>query len=233
MNQPMRSYSLKPSEKELINEALVLEGEYVMNQAVNKTINNLKAHGFQVEYFNNREEAIKLALKDISIKESVGFGSSVTVEELGIFAHIAKRQYKVFNPNKANNPQTRESLLEKAAAANVYICSTNGITEEGQLINIDATGNRLSSMLYGHKRVFIFAGVNKISKNYKTAMDRIKNVACIRNIRRLNYDAPCKTLGKCVDCDSPDRICNATLVLDRCPKGQKLIVYLINESLGY
>jgi len=115
----------------------------------------------------------------------------------------------------------------------MLISGTNAITEGGSLINIDGTGNRLSGMLYGHKKTIIIAGVNKIAGNYEEAMLRIKNVACPANARRLNRNTPCAQLGKCMNCSSPERICKATLIIDRQPSGVPITIYLINEELGF
>lgn len=202
-----------------------------MIERIKNTMRNLEKNGFEVRYFENEFSAVDSLLKDISADESVGFGGSMTVSELGIYDKLVKQGSAVYWHQK--KPDDRAAELGRAATATVYLTGTNAITEDGRLVNIDGTGNRTSSMLFGHDRAYIIAGVNKIARNLDEAMIRIKNVACPKNAERLKLDTPCRHLGKCMNCDSPQRMCNATLILERQPKGVKVILYLINENLGY
>lgn len=205
-----------------------------MKEHIQTTIRNLERNGFTVSYFATKEEAKDALLFDIGQEESIGFGGSVTVDQMGIYESFAVRGNAVYwHWKEGSDPASKRELQMRAAFADVYISSTNSITEDGRLINIDGTGNRLASMLYGHKRNYIVAGINKISRNYEEAMIRIKNVSSPKNTERLNFDTPCRMLGKCMNCSSSKRICNATLILDRQPNGQKTIIYLINESIGF
>jgi L-lactate utilization protein LutB len=202
-----------------------------MKDQIQATIRNLEKNRFTVGYFEDVASAADSLLSEIAEGETVGFGGSMTVAESGIYERLEEHGNTVFWHWK--NTENRDELLLDAATANVYITGTNAITMDGRLVNIDGTGNRLSSLLYGHNRVYIMVGVNKIAGNLDEAMIRIKNIASPQNAERLKLDTPCRHVGKCMNCDSPQRMCSATLVLDRQPRSQKIIVYLINKSLGY
>ena len=123
--------------------------------------------------------------------------------------------------------------VAKANAAEVYISSANAITEDGEILNIDGRGNRLAAQVYGDKRLYIVAGVNKICPDFPSALDRARNQAAPPNCARLNLNTPCRADGKCHDCHSPSRICNALLVHWAPMRGMDTEVVLINEELGY
>lgn len=200
---------------------------------IKNTIENLQRNGFVVRFFEKSEDAITSLVSEIDKSESVGFGGSVTVDGLEIYEKLEEKGSPVYWHWKAAPDQNKNLIMVQAATANVYLSSTNAITEDGRLVNIDGTGNRLSSMLYGHQRLYVVAGVNKIAGSLDEAIIRVKNIASPMNAKRLGLDTPCRHLGKCMNCDSPQRICKATLILDRQPNAVKVIIYLINESLGY
>lgn len=203
------------------------------NPVVEKTIGNLERNGFTVRYFSNSMDAKNAIISEIHPDETVGFGGSVTVDRMGIYNALKDRGNPVFWHWYSANGEDRKEILRNAAISDIYLSGTNAITEEGSLVNIDGTGNRISSMLFGHKKVFLIAGVNKITRNYEEAILRIKNVASPPNARRLKRNTPCAELDKCMNCQSEDRICKATLIIDRQPGGVPITLFLIDESLGY
>lgn len=138
---------------------------------------------------------------------------------MGIYEALKEKGNTIYSHLHSTEGEDLKEILKNAANATVYFTSSNAITEAGVLINIDGTGNRLSSMLYGHEQVFVIAGVNKIVRNYEEAILRIKNVVAPSNAKRLNRNTPCAKLAKCMNCDSEDRICKATLIIDRQPGG--------------
>ena len=107
------------------------------------------------------------------------------------------------------------------------------ILPDGRIVNIDGFGNRLAATLYGPKKVYMIVGENKLADTLDAAMDRIKNVSCPRNAKRLNLKTPCAVLGRCTDCSSPDRMCHATLILDRKPNAHPMEILLVAQELGY
>ncbi len=203
-----------------------------MEESVLRTVEALKANGFEVMYFETQEAAKTALLADIDSGSTVGMGGSMTLQEMGIHALLKEQGNPIFW-HWLVAPEVRNAVRMSASHSDVYLSSTNALTEDGKLINIDGHGNRVASMVYGHKAVYIIAGVNKIAENFEAAHRRIKEVACPNNAKRLELDTPCRHTGKCNDCKSPQRMCNATVILDRNPGNAKFKIYLINETLGY
>jgi hypothetical protein len=131
--------------------------------------------------------------------------------------------------------RTRGGHEDKKASGNsdVLLTSTNAITETGQLVNIDHAGQRVAAMIFGPKKVIIIAGINKIVRDVDEALKRVKNVAAPMNAKRLNMNVPCAVTGTCTDCDSQDRMCNVTTIIERKPVHTRVIVMLLREELGY
>jgi len=192
--------------------------------------NSLKANGFNVEIFNSAEEAKKALLKEIDINESVAFGGSITLDGLGLYEELKSRGNEVYWHWKVED---KASERMKAATTDVYLTSTNALTLDGKLVNIDGAGNRVASMIFGHKRVYVLVGKNKICKDYEEAIKRIKNVAAPKNAKRLNTNTPCRFTGSCNDCNSPDRICNVEVILHKNPTGSNVNIFIIDEELGF
>ena len=195
---------------------------------IEKTIESLKARHFEVSHFATANEACDYLTEAIQ-NTTVGIGGSKTAEQLGLFDKLCAVGNEVFWHWKTPGFDT----LKKENDAEVYISSANAIAETGEILNIDGNGNRLAGLVFGKKRVYIVAGTNKICPDFDSALYRARNVAAVQNARRFPCKTPCKTDDKCHDCRSPQRICNALLVLWG-PMGlmQKVEVVLIDEELG-
>ncbi len=192
--------------------------------------NSLKENGFNVEIFETAEEVKEALLNEIDINESVAFGGSTTLEELGLYEELKERGNEVYWHWKVED-KVSERL--KAALTDVYLTSTNALTLDGKLVNMDGVGNRVASIAFGHKKVYVIVGKNKICKDYEEASKRIKNIAAPKNAKRLNTNTPCKFTGSCNDCSSPDRLCNVEIILHKNPTGANVNVYIVNEELGF
>ena len=157
---------------------------------------------------------------------SVGFGGSVTVQQMELYPRLSGHNRCVWHWEGGD--------LGDAANTQVYISSVNAIARTGELINIDGNCNRVASTLYGHQRVYLVAGVNKLAEDYDAALWRARNIAAPKNAQRLNRSTPCAAKGdRCYDCKSPDRICRALTVLWGKPMGvQEMELILIDEELG-
>lgn len=185
--------------------------------------------GFFVKLCADRTEAKALMLEDIG-QASVGFGGSVTVDKIGLYEALEERGNPVFWHWKSDAPD----ILDKAATTDVYVSSANAITMDGRLVNIDGRGNRVASHAFGHKKVLIALGRNKIVEGgIDEAIARIKNRACGPNACRLGLDTPCAVTFQCSDCRSLQRICAVTTITERPPSSQEYIIYLIGEDLGF
>lgn len=187
---------------------------------------NLEERGFAVRTFATKEAAADYLDSQID-GVSVGFGGSMTVQEMGLYPRLAAHNNAVWHWDKAG--------LEQAATTDVYISSVNGLAETGELINIDGTGNRVSSTLFGHEKVYFVVGKNKIAPDYDKALWRARNIASPKNAQRIGVQTPCAVKGdRCYDCKSPQRICRGLVVLWEKPKAiQTMEVILIDEELGY
>ena len=194
------------------------------------TLQNLTRRGFAARAFDTAAEAADYVASTIHGK-TVGIGGSLTVEALGLYERLT-RDNTVYWHWRTNDAETRR----QAALAQVYLSSANAIAETGEIINIDGAGNRVAATLYGHERVILIAGVNKIAPDAESAFWRARNIAAPLNAKRLNCQTPCALSKemKCYDCSSPDRICCGVVTMLRPLYGNgSTEVVLVNEALGY
>ena len=193
-----------------------------------KTIENLRRNGFEVTRCADAAEAADY-IAGILHGKTVGIGGSMTVRELGVYDRI-KDDNTVYWHMIVPGDET----LVSASNAEVYITGVNAVSEEGYLINIDGRGNRVAGTLMKKERVILVAGKNKLCGPFAEALDRARNVAAPLNAKRLDKKTPCAAGGRCFDCASPDRICNALVVLWKRPLWcERMEVVLIDEELGF
>lgn len=197
---------------------------------LNQVRKGLEKRGYTVYLFRTAQEARDYLLSAIAPHQSVGFGGSMTLKNMGLEQALQERGNSVYWHWTAED---KEDAQRKAAVADVYLTSANAVTKSGQIINVDGHGNRVAATLHGPGRVIFVVGRNKITENYDAAMDRIKNVVSPANAKRMNLDTPCAKTGRCMDCSSKQRICNVTVVLERRLMGYQMDVILVDEDLGY
>ena len=187
---------------------------------------NLEARGFSVSTFSTAAEAA--AYLDSAIDgTTVGIGGSMTVQQMGLHEKLAA--HNEVHWHWTDGPEARA----KAAHADVYITSANGLTENGEIINIDGAGNRVASTLYGHKRVYFIIGRNKLAPTYDEALWRARNIAAPKNAQRMGKKTPCAVKGdRCYDCKSPERICRSLVVLWGPSMSLDTEIVLVDEDLG-
>ena len=186
---------------------------------------NLEAHGFDVTYFDTAAEAVDYLDRKLDGK-AVGHGGSITLRDMGLIERLQRHA-------TVRSHWLGDSFAD-AAASSVYLTSVNGLAETGELINIDGTGNRVASTIFGHKELYLIVGVNKIAPDYDAALWRARNIASPKNAQRLGRKTPCAEKGdRCYNCNSPERICRALTVLWRKPNGIGYAeVVLVGEELG-
>lgn len=199
------------------------------------TIESLRKNGFTAQYFKNRNEAIVYIGELVKTANLIGIGGSMTIAELELPEFFKNLGKEVLNHNISGlNSQDKLNIMRKAILSDIYFSSTNAITIDGKLINIDATGNRVGSMLFGPKKVVIIAGRNKIVEgDVNQAIRRVKDWASPPNAKRLSFKTPCAETGFCADCNSPDRICRIITIIERKPRLTDFEIILINEDLGF
>lgn len=203
-----------------------------MQESVKKTIAALERNGIKATFFYDSSSAVNYLLENIDSSAKVGIGGSMTVKSLGIPELLAEKGNEVFFHWLESTPEGMDEARKNAARADIYISSTNALTEGGQLVNIDGVGNRVSSMIYGPKKVYVLCGINKLAKNLDAALQRIKDNA-YKNARRLKLNTPCATNEKCSDCSSPQRMCSVTTIINKRPSKTDLEVILVGQELGY
>ncbi len=191
----------------------------------------LEKNGFTVSVFATAEEASAYLNREIG-GLTVGMGGSMTIRELGLQESLGRHNL-VFS--HGYTPCDSGETMALAAKADVYILSANGIAgDTGEILNIDGTGNRVASSLYGHRKVYFLAGRNKVSPDFHSALDRVRNVVAPKNAQRLGRKTPCAAKAdRCYDCESPERICGALVVHYRKVRSMDMEVVLIDQDLGY
>lgn len=187
-------------------------------------ITTLKNKGYTVSEFATAAQAADYLDKQID-GVSVGIGGSVTIDSMGLYDRL--------NRHNTVHWHWKGGDATQAAVADAYLSSVNALAETGEIINIDGIGNRVASILYGHKKVYLIIGRNKIAPDFAAALDRARNVAAPLNAKRLGMNTPCVKTGRCMDCNSPQRICKELAVLWGCPMKADIEIVLIHENLGY
>ena len=187
---------------------------------------NLEARGFSVRTFATAAEAATYLNEAIDGK-TVGFGGSVTLQDMGLYELLGS--HNEVHWHWVNGPEERKAAM----GTQVYLSSANGLAETGEIINIDGSGNRVASTLYGHEKVYLVIGRNKLAPTYDEALWRARNIASPKNAQRLGRKTPCAVKGdRCYDCKSPERICRGLVVLWGPMMGMETEVILVDEDLG-
>lgn len=211
---------------------------------ITKTIENLKKNNMETFLVKTKEEAKALALSLIPEGAVCASGGSVTLKECAIVEAIKMGNYTYLDRNDPNlSNEEKEQMVLRAQTCDVYLSSSNAITEDGELYNVDGNSNRVSNLLFGPKNVIIVAGTNKIVKDLDEAVYRVKTIAAPLNCKRLGCDTYCAKEGKCVSlvfggnmpkgCNSDGRICVNYTVMSRQRKKDRVKVILVEEKLGY
>jgi hypothetical protein len=195
----------------------------------------LKKRKFDAAFFETPEEAKKFVLQQIKPEESVGIGGSITLrEKLKIVQEIRHRGNLVYDHWEADNEERRIELKRRHRSVDVFLSSTNALVSDGTLVNLDGGGNRVASLCSGPKRVIVVAGVNKLVESIDEGIKRTRNRAAVLRVLKSHFRTPCDGTGVCTDCNSPQRICSALLILMQKPADiEQFIVILVNENMGY
>ena len=209
-----------------------------MDAQIEVALRNLLANNFDARFAENSDTAKKIVSGSISKNTIVGIGDSATVRQIGIIEELEKKGVRVLNPfsrELTNDPAKtalRDNISRQIFSCDVFVCGTNAVTRDGKLVNIDAVGNRVASMIFGPRKVFIIAGKNKIVKDVDEALYRIKNLIAPFHARTKEFATPCAQTGKCGDCSAPKRICSVTSIIEKRPWRTEISVILVDEDLG-
>lgn len=216
-----------------------------MEQALQNAVKNLEKNGMKPYVVERKEEILPLLQTLIPNGASIGVGGSESLKEIDAIQWIRKSGYDFFD--RYAPELTREQALEvmrQALLADVFLTSTNAITEKGELYNVDGNGNRIAAFCYGPKRVIVIAGINKIVPDVAAAVRRVKEIAAPKNVARLSKKTPCGKTGACISllkddndicdgCLSEDRICSTYIISGKQMLKDRIQVILCKENLGY
>jgi len=198
-----------------------------------KLVKALESRFFEAWYFSESAEAVEKVFSLIPKTDTVSWGGSMTVTTLNLTSLAVEKGYKVIDRDKAASPAERMDLMRQALFCDTYLIGTNALTEDGQLVNIDGNGNRVSAMIFGPKQVIVVSGMNKVVKTVEDAFIRAKMTAAPANTQRFpNLKTPCNETGACADCRSPDSICSFVVRTRLCKPHGRIKVILIGKDLG-
>ncbi|MEW6661472.1 MAG: lactate utilization protein [Bacillota bacterium] len=199
----------------------------------------LEKNGFSAYYAPTVQEAKTFILSHIGDGDVVGLGGSVSLRESGLVEDIKQKGGTVLDHwQKGLSPVESVEIRRRQFSSDVFLTSTNAVTMTGELVNVDGSGNRVGAMCFGPKKTIVLAGINKVTKDVTEGINRSRQVAAVANAARLGFDNPCVKAGKCMDCSSPQRICNITTITHKNPhnlagiKGNYIVV-IVGEDLGF
>ncbi len=206
---------------------------YVQKQ-VERTVGNLEKHNMAGFYVDNEKELLQKVRELIPENSTVAVADSVTLFETGVIGLLRSGPYTFWDKHKEGiTREEKKEVYRKSFCADTFLCSTNALTEEGELYNIDGNGSRVAPVIYGPEQVIIVAGVNKIVRNLEEAEKRVRQYAAPLDAKRLNKNTPCASLGYCVDCKSEERICNDFVTIKRQFVKGRIKVIIVGKHLGY
>ncbi|MCL2380603.1 MAG: lactate utilization protein [Treponema sp.] len=198
-----------------------------------RVVKALEGRFFQAWYFSDTSSAVEKVFSLIPKTDTVSWGGSLTAKGLNLTEMVIEKGYTVINRDKAATPEERAELSRQGLLCDTYLTSTNAMTEDGQLVNIDGFGNRVAAMTFGPKQVIVVAGMNKVVKTLEDAHARARTIAAPANTQRFpNYKPPCSETGACESCRSPESICSFIVHTRLCRPAGRIKVILIGKELG-
>ena len=197
-----------------------------------KVVEALKKRHFEAFYVSSKEEAVKKAMEIIPHGDSIGWGGSFSIDEIGLKAELEKSGHKMIDRDLAKTAEERRKLMVEALCCDTFLMSSNAITEDGQLFNIDGVANRVAALCFGPKSVVIVAGMNKVVPNLDAAYHRVRGFSAPANAQRFEINTPCKITGECANCMSEECICNQFVTTRLCKPAGRIKVILVGEDLG-
>jgi L-lactate utilization protein LutB len=192
----------------------------------------LRERRFEAYYCDTADEAAAKALELIPGDAVVSWGGSMTVEALGLHDALRRRGQPLLDRDAAA-PEQREEIMRRAMSCDVFLMGSNAVTEDGQLFNVDGTGNRVAALCFGPRNVIVIAGMNKVVPDLAAAYARVRHYAAPVNAQRFGLKTPCSVTGQCADCRSPETICNAMVATRGSRPAGRIKVILVGEDLGF
>ena len=207
---------------------------WYIEKQVERTINNLEKRNMAGYYVNDEVELLAKLREFIPENSVIGVGDSMTLFETGVIDFLREGNYVFLDKyGESIVSEEKKQIYIRNFSADTFLCSSNAITEEGELYNIDGNGSRVAPMLYGPKQVILLVGINKLVKDIEAAEKRVRGYAAPIDAKRLGKDTPCAKLGYCVDCKSPNRICNDFVIIRGQFVKHRIKIIIVGKNLGY
>ena len=197
-----------------------------------QVVKALEKRHFEAYYVSTAAEAVEKVVELIPKEHTVSWGGTATVDALGIKQRLAQEGIALIDRDTAQTPQERQEMLKKALTCGTFLMSSNAISEDGQLVNIDGTGNRVAALCFGPRQVIVVAGMNKVAADLDGAVARARHIAAPANAQRFAGKSPCRVTGQCGNCTSPDCICAQIVITRFCNPAGRIKVVLVGEDLG-
>lgn len=207
---------------------------WVVEQKVKRTIEKLEKNNMEGYYVEDEKALINKLDELVKAGEAVAVGGSMTLFEAGVIDYLRSGKFEFLD--RYADGLTAEKLKEiyrKSFFADSYFVSSNAVTEDGELYNVDGNGNRVAAMIYGPDKVFVIVGVNKIVKDLDAAIERNREISAPANAKRLDKKTPCAKTGFCMDCSSAERICNEYVLIRKQGTKGRIKVLIVGKTLGY
>ncbi|MBQ3642793.1 lactate utilization protein, partial [bacterium] len=202
-----------------------------------KTVENLMKRHFDAYYAETKEDALKKAVELIDKEKTVSWGGSVSVADIGLIEYLKENNYLLLNRDAAKTSDEKMQISKQALTCGTYLMGTNAMSEDGELVNVDCIGNRVSALMFGPDNVVVVVGVNKIMPDLDEAISRARNYAAPVNMQKIasksERQTPCVKTGKCFNCLSKDSICSNVVITRLCYPEGRIKLILCNEEMGF
>jgi L-lactate utilization protein LutB len=198
----------------------------------NILVKNLRSRHFEAYYCPNKEDALKKALELIPEGASVGWGGAMSAQQIGLMDALNAGNYNAIDRDRCKTPEEKEQAAKDSLFADFFLTGANGLSLDGEMVNIDGTGNRVAAIIYGPKAVLVIAGMNKVMDTLADAITRARTVAAPMNQQRFQLKNPCTVTGTCADCKSESCICNQIVITRHCRPVGRIKFIIVGEDLG-
>lgn len=196
-------------------------------------VKNLHSRHFGADFCATKEKALQKALELIPAGATVGWGGALSAQQIGLMDAVNNGPYHALDRETCKDQQEREEMAKKCMFSDVFLTGANALSMDGQMVNIDGSGNRVGAIIYGPKKVLVIAGMNKVMDSLEEAVRRARTVAAPMNQQRFLNNNPCTVTGTCADCKSESCICNHIVITRHCRPVGRIHFILVGEELGF
>lgn len=206
----------------------------VYRARIDRTLKALEKNQMKGYYLEDVAGLVPMLSELIAPDHTVSVGGAMTLFETGVIDWLRGYSHSFLDRYAPGlTPENITEIYRKSFSADAYLCSSQAVTEQGELYNVDGRGNRVAAMTFGPNRVIVICGTNKLVRDEAAAIERNRRIAAPANAKRLNRKTPCAAIGYCTDCDSPDRICAQHVLMKRQVVKDRIHVILVEGDFGY